>query len=92
MTSILRLPASRGALLSSHAPYALDAAWRRKAQLGATLDAALGFVWRALVTAGAGNVVAGALEALVVLLLAVWYLGNGGGGDAGWWLPSLRAQ
>ncbi|PWO00198.1 DNase I-like protein [Tilletiopsis washingtonensis] len=90
VTTLLRLPASRGTLLSRHAPYAIDASWRSKALVGRTLDGALGIVWRALVTAGAGNVVAGALEAVVVLLLAVWYLGNGGG-DAGWWIPSLRA-
>ncbi|CAD6952634.1 unnamed protein product [Tilletia controversa] len=69
-------------------PYTRDPLWRLKLFLGALLDRILGFIWVNLVRAGAGSLVTGLLEAVVVLVLSAWYL-RGGQGDASWWLSNV---
>ncbi|KAE8224323.1 hypothetical protein CF319_g2768 [Tilletia indica] len=69
-------------------PYTRDSLWAIKLFLGTILDRILGFIWVNLVRAGAGSLITGLLEAIVVLVLSLWYL-RGGQGDASWWLSSV---
>ncbi|KAL9939642.1 hypothetical protein V8E36_001459 [Tilletia maclaganii] len=69
-------------------PYSRDSLWQIKLFLGTLLDRILGYIWTLLIRAGAGNLIYGILEALVVLALSLWYI-RGGQGDASWYLSSL---
>ncbi|KAK0561281.1 hypothetical protein OC844_003285 [Tilletia horrida] len=69
-------------------PYQRDPLWQLKLLLGALLDRLLGLIWTSLIKAGAGSLITGVLEAVVVLVLSLWYL-RGGQGDASWWLSSV---
>lgn len=61
---------------------------------GYILDRLLGYVWCTLILAGAGNIVLGISELVVLAALSVWWLGAGGGqqGDLGYWLGSLLGR
>ncbi|MCO5583286.1 hypothetical protein L7F22_037196 [Adiantum nelumboides] len=97
VTAILRLspPASSNAHLDpSTRPFGIDGAYRTKALLGLILDRILGYIWSALVTAGAGNVIVGILELVGVAILSVWYLGVGGSqqSDLAYWLGNVLGR
>jgi len=95
VTAILRLPQPTGALLSpSIRPFAIDSTWRTKQLIGTRLDRALGFIWCSLIMAGAGNLILGISELVVLAALSVWWLGAGGGeqGDLGYWLGSVMGR
>ncbi|KAK0546698.1 hypothetical protein OC845_004456 [Tilletia horrida] len=72
-------------------PYNRDPLWQLKLLLGSILDKILGLIWTSLIKAGAGSLITGALEAVVVLVLSIWYL-RGGQGDASWWLSNVTAR
>ena len=99
MTAILELPplpptSSNPLKLSSLSPYAIDPSWKLKKTIGNVLDRFLGLVWSMLISIGAGSVVAGLLEMVVIAVLSVWWLSHGGGqqGDLGWMLGSLNGR
>lgn len=62
--------------------------------MGMGLDRVLGYIWCALVMAGAGNLIVGLSELVVLAALSVWWLGAGGGqqGDFGYWFGSLLGR
>ncbi|PWN32317.1 DNase I-like protein [Meira miltonrushii] len=95
VTAILKLPNASGKHLdSSLRPYAIDPTWRTKRSIGIVMDRGVGFVWCALVAAGAGNVLLGIAELVVVAALSVWWIGVGGGqrGDMGYMLGNLLGR
>ncbi len=100
VTAILRLPALPAGLPSApliafKAPYAIDKSWRLKRTVGTALDRVVGLLWSVLIKAGAGNVLAGLLEMLVVAVLSVYWLrsgSSGGGSDLGYWLGRAQAS
>lgn len=55
------------------------------------MDRGVGYVWCALVAAGAGNVLLGIAELVVVFALTFWWIGVGGGerGDVGYMLGNV---
>ncbi|MCO5565396.1 hypothetical protein L7F22_019069 [Adiantum nelumboides] len=92
VTAILKLPPTSGKQLdSSLRPFAIDPTWRTKRSIGIIMDRGVGFVWCALVAAGAGNVLVGIAELVVVAVLSLWWIGVGGGqrGDVGYMLGNL---
>lgn len=58
------------------------------------MDRCVGLVWSALVAAGAGNVLVGMAEVVVLAALSMWWIGVGGGerGDMGYMLGSLFSR
>lgn len=92
VTAILRLPSGSGKQLNpSLRPFAIDPSWRAKRSIGIILDRGVGLVWCTLVSAGAGNVLVGIAELVVVAALSVWWIGVGGGqrGDMGYMLGNI---
>ncbi|KDN44124.1 DNase I-like protein [Tilletiaria anomala UBC 951] len=101
VTALLRLPAlpmngdsssSSAPLIVYKPPYMTDASWRTKRALGTLLDRQVGFIWTALITAGAGNLVAGLLELAVVAVVSIWWMQRGsgqGGNDLAYWMGRL---
>ena len=70
--------------------------WYIVKQVGALLglESGVGIVWCTLVAAGAGNVLLGIAELVVVAALSVWWIGVGGGerGDVGYMLGNLLGR
>lgn len=92
VTAILRLPPAPGARLDpALRPYGIDPHWRLKQRIGQILDRLVGLAWCGLISAGAGNLVVGILELVVVAALTGWWLLSGGGerGDIGYMLGSV---
>ena len=58
------------------------------------MDRLLGLIWSSLISFGAGSLIAGISEMVVVAILSVWWLSRGGGaqGDLGWMLGSLAGR
>lgn len=95
MTAILRLPQSNGELLPpTMRPFAIDSLWRTKQAIGTILDRVVGYIWCTLILAGAGNLLIGLSELVVLAVLSVWWLGAGGGqqGDLGYWLGNVLGR
>ena len=65
-----------------------------KRTVGTVIDRLIGFVWTALITAGAGNLIAGILEMVVIAMLSVWWLQSGGhgGNDLSYWLGRMSSR
>lgn len=92
VTLLASLPPARK-LNTPLAPVALDGNHALYRGVGTLLDRLVGYAWCLLVTAGAGRVLVGVAEVVVVALLSVWWLRTGGeGGDVGYWFASLGAR
>ncbi|PWN28211.1 DNase I-like protein [Jaminaea rosea] len=95
VTLLATLPRARQSN-SNLAPYRLDGNYAAYRALGTLLDRLVGYAWCALVAAGAGQVLVGVAEVVVIALLSVWWLRTGGqqggGGDLGYWFSSLAGR
>lgn len=95
MTAILQLqPPSGLSLHPSIRPFKIDSTWRTKQSIGIVLDRTLGNIWCLLILIGAGNVIIGMVEIVVLATLSVYWLGAGGGqqGDLGYWLGNVLSR
>ncbi|CAO1613419.1 unnamed protein product [Parajaminaea phylloscopi] len=77
------------------APYRLDPSHAFYRNIGWALDRLVGYTWCALVAIGAGKVVIGVAEVVVIAFFSFWWLRSGfagEGGDLGYWFANLAAR
>lgn len=93
ITLIASLPAPT-TFSSRLAPYQLDRAYQAHYRAaGKTLDGLVGFGWSLLISMGAGRILVGVSEVVVIALISVWWLRSGGqGGDLGYWFGHFTAR
>lgn len=75
-------------------PCPIDKRWAVKQRVGTLLDRLVGLIWCSLIAAGAGSVVLGLVELVVLATLSAWWLLAGGGarGDVGYMLGNVLGR
>lgn len=93
VTLLASLPRPSPQLASRLAPFQLSPSHATYRNVGWLMDRIVGYAWCGLVALGAGKVLVGLSEVVVVALISVWWLQSGGqGGDLGYWFTNWASR